>query len=228
MTLTIPARRPWSCWKSLLRQSWRATILKRPLSTIPDTFTRLPHKPPPLAFPLSSAGHSPKPLKTYPPPPSTRAKAKDPIALLTTKQLALLDPTGARQHLFSRTNREAAKVGDVLLVRLKSGDPFAGVCLNIRRRGIDTGILLRNQLTRVGVEMWFKIYSPNVEGVEVVQRRERRARRARLYYMRKPKHDMGSVQNIVLQYQRQKMSLGSGENRRGGDPDPKKKGTKKQ
>jgi ribosomal protein L19 len=87
-------------------------------------------------------------------------------------------------------------------VRLKNGDPFAGVCINIRRRGIDTGILLRNELTRVGVEMWFKIYSPNVEGVEVVQRRAKRARRARLTYMRKPKHDMGSVQSIVAAYQR--------------------------
>ena len=69
-------------------------------------------------------------------------------------------------------------------MRQKGGDPFAGVCLNIRRRGIDTAILLRNQLTRVGVEMWFKIFSPNVEGIELVKRREKRARRARLYYMR--------------------------------------------
>lgn len=52
--------------------------------------------------------------------------------------------------------------------------------------------------------MWYKIYSPNVEGIEVVQRREKRARRARLTYMRKPKHDMGSVQNIVLAYTRSK------------------------
>jgi large subunit ribosomal protein L19 len=59
-------------------------------------------------------------------------------------------------------------------------------------------------LTRVGVEMWYKIYSPNVEGIEVVQKRVKRARRARLTYMRKPKHDMGSVQNIVFQYQRSK------------------------
>ena len=29
-----------------------------------------------------------------------------------------------------------------------------------------------------------KVYSPNVAGIEVVQRKERRARRARLYYMR--------------------------------------------
>ena len=69
-------------------------------------------------------------------------------------------------------------------MRQKSGDPFAGVCLNIRRQGVDTAVLLRNELTRVGVEMWYKIYSPNVEGIEVVQRRVKRARRARLYYMR--------------------------------------------
>jgi hypothetical protein len=49
---------------------------------------------------------------------------------------------------------------------------------------VDTAVLLRNELTRVGVEMWYKIYSPNVEGIEVVQRRVKRARRARLYYMR--------------------------------------------
>ena len=57
------------------------------------------------------------------------------------------------------------------------------------------------------MEMWYKIYSPNVEGIEVVQRSEKRARRARLTYMRKPKHDMGSVQNIVLQYQRSRGAL---------------------
>jgi large subunit ribosomal protein L19 len=124
-------------------------------------------------------------------------------------QVALLDATGARTRLFARDNPESAKVGDVLLVRLKSGDPFAGVCMNIRRRGVDTGILLRNQLTRVGVEMWYKIYSPNVSGIEVVQRRAKRARRAKLYYMRKPKHDMGSVENIVRIYSRQRALLGT-------------------
>jgi large subunit ribosomal protein L19 len=70
------------------------------------------------------------------------------------------------------------------MVRQKSGEPYAGVCLNIRRRGIDTSILLRNQMTRVGVEMMYKIYSPNVTGIEVVQRKEKRARRNKLYYMR--------------------------------------------
>lgn len=68
------------------------------------------------------------------------------------------------------------------------------------------------------MEMWYKIYSPNVEGIEVVQRREKRARRARLTYMRKPKHDMGSVQNIVLAYQRSRGAL------RGSALDQQKKG----
>ncbi len=58
--------------------------------------------------------------------------------------------------------------------------------------------------------MWYKIYSPNVEGIEVVQRREKRARRARLTYMRKAKHDLGSVQNIVLAYQRTRVATRGG------------------
>lgn len=99
------------------------------------------------------------------------------------------------------------------MVRLKGGDTFAGVCLNIRKQGVDTAILLRNQLTRVGVEMWYKIYSPLVEGIEVVQRKAKRARRARLYYMRKPKHDLGSVENIVNQYKRQRQALRSGQSK---------------
>lgn len=123
-------------------------------------------------------------IKIYPPPPSAHSTCKDPISAFTSAQLKILDPTGARSRLFAKLNPEAAKVGDILLVRQKNGDPFAGVCLNIRRQGIDSAILLRNQLTRVGVEMWYKIYSPNVEGIEVVQRRVKRARRARLYYMR--------------------------------------------
>lgn len=152
----------------------------------------------------------------YPSPRSARIACPDPISALTTLQLTALDPTGARTRLFSPLNAECAKVGDILLVRLKSGDPFAGVCLNIRRQGIDTAILLRNQLTRVGVEVWYKVYSPNVEGVEVVQRRARRARRARLYYLRKPEHDVGSVQNVVTQYIRQRQVLRSGGDSKGG------------
>ena len=66
----------------------------------------------------------------------------------------------------------------------KNGDPFSGVCLSLRLRGVDTSFLLRNQLTRVGVEMSVKVFSPEVQSVEIVQRSEKRKRRARLYYLR--------------------------------------------
>ncbi|USP72965.1 hypothetical protein yc1106_00239 [Curvularia clavata] len=134
-----------------------------------------------------------------------------PISSVTSSQIKLLDPTGARTRLFAKDNPECARVGDILLVRQRSGDPFAGVCINIRRRGTDTAILLRGQLTRVGVEMWYKIYSPLVEGIEVVQRAAKRARRARLTYMRTVKHDRGSVENVVRMYLRQKAALGTAE-----------------
>ena len=125
-----------------------------------------------------------KAIPTFAPPPATWSKCKDPVKAIHDAQIAVADPNGARTRLFSRDNPEAAKVGDILLVRQKSGEPYAGVCLNIRRRGIDTSIHLRNQMTRVGVEMMYKIYSPNVTGIEVVQRKEKRARRNKLYYMR--------------------------------------------
>lgn len=167
-----------------------------------------------------------KKIPVIPPPRSTTKMCPDPIKILTQTQLATLDPTGARHRLFSKANPERAMVGDILLARLKTGDPFAGVCLNIRRVGIDTAILLRNNLTRVGVEMWIKVYSPGVEGIEVVQRAAKRARRERLYYLRQPRHDVGSVENVVRQYMRQAGSGLGGARRRDQNAGGKKKGRK--
>jgi ribosomal protein L19 len=132
------------------------------------------------------------------------------LQALHEAQIKKMDPTGARTALFAKT-REAAKVGDVLMVtHRRGGEPFAGVCLSIRRRGIDTAILLRNRLAKVGVEMWYKVYNKNVAGIEIVKRRVKRARRARLTYMRKPKHDMGSVEDLVFAWKRSKRVFSSG------------------
>lgn len=145
-------------------------------------------------------------IRVEPAPRSTAKICRDPIKQVTADQIAVLDPTGARTRLFSPDNVDRVKPGDILLVRFKTGDPYSGVVLDIRQRHqpIDTAVLLRNQLTRVGVEMWVKVYSPNVEGMEIVQRKAKRARRAKLTYMRHPKHDLGSVEGIVRTYVRQK------------------------
>ena len=138
---------------------------------------------------------------------------KDPMPTWEGKQLALLDPTGARTELFSRKRPDSAKVGDVLRVTTKTGEPFAGVCLSIRRHGIDSAILLRGQMYKVGVEMWYKIYSPHVIGIDIIWRRPKRARRARLFYMRQPKHDMGSVDDLVFAWKKERAAArGKGKN----------------
>lgn len=72
--------------------------------------------------------------------------------------------------------------------------------------------------------MWVKIFSPVVKGIEVVKRAERRARRARLYYMRKEKHDRGSVEGVVEDYLRQRRLVRSGAV---GIKDPKSTGSGK-
>jgi large subunit ribosomal protein L19 len=237
MATSIHTLRPLACWKSILRRNRQHKVATRSLTTYHQNVTFSKYQlPPPDAKPQgtqilpnpsrthdSNPEPGPKKIKIFPAPPLPSASTKEPLKAICADQIALLDPTGARTALFSRTNPEAAKVGDILLVRLKGGDPFAGVCINIRRRGVDTGILLRNQLTRVGVEMWYKIYSPNVEGIEVVQRTVKRARRARLTYMRKPKHDVGSVQNLVLAYQRSRSGLRGGAQKEEGLKGGKKK-----
>ena len=144
------------------------------------------------------------------PPPSVVETCKDPISVVQSSQMALLDPTGARKRLFDPLNREGAKVGDILLATFRTGEPFSGVIMSIKQRGVDTSVLLRNHLTRIGTEMSIKIYSPLLQSMEIAQRTVKRKRRARLYYLRKPKHDVGSVQKVVDQYLRQRALLTGG------------------
>lgn len=131
------------------------------------------------------------------------------------EQVSKLDPTGARTRMFSKQHLDSAKVGDVLMVTPKSGEPFAGVFMQIRRRGVDTAIQLRGQLMKVSVEMWYKIYSPTTKAIDIIWRRPKRARRARLTYLRKPKHDMGNVDNLVFAWRKERFALRSGEKNKG-------------
>ncbi|CAN8096420.1 unnamed protein product [Discula destructiva] len=122
-------------------------------------------------------------------------------------QIRKMDPSGARTKLFAKDNPDAARVGDVLLVQAKrASEPFAGVLMCVRRRGVESAVLLRGQLSKVGVEMWFKIYSRNVTGIEIIKRAEKRARRAKLTYLRHPKHDVGSVDHLVRAWRRTRMA----------------------
>ena len=154
------------------------------------------------------------PFAVYTTPP--RPTPKDPMPPFTATSIEKYDPTGARTALFAKSRRDRAKVGDVLMVTTRNGEPFSGAFMQIRRRGVDTAIQLRGQLMKIGVEMWFKVYSPAVAGIDVVWRRPKRARRARLTYLRKKKHDMGSVDHLVWAWKKERSKLRSSKGRQVG------------
>ncbi|KAI1467318.1 translation protein SH3-like domain-containing protein [Daldinia caldariorum] len=226
--ITQSARRPLSSWKAVLRrtrqqrnqqQQQQMPQLFRAMATeaTPTASASTPPPPPPAtAAPAvvkpslytRKTNNPHKPIRpvfaVYPRVPSAHKTYPSPLDTYHAQQVQRLDKTGARRALFSKANRDAAKPGDVLQVttRRGGGEPFAGVCLSIRRAGVDTAILLRNHVAKVPVERWFKLFSPNVAGIEIVWRRPKRARRARLTYMRKPKHDMGNVDHLVEAWRR--------------------------
>ncbi|KAJ5947904.1 Ribosomal protein L19 [Penicillium verhagenii] len=213
----LPTMRPLGCLRSLIRtqDAFQPQMTRRFIST---AYSKRPERVPlPPNLPQQFLSQLPlrmqpqnasKPVKVYPAPPSTRKACKDPIGKITESQLEVLDPKGERKALFDyRRNTRSVKPGDIVRVTFKNGDPFNGVVLSIKLRGIDTSFLLRNELTRVGVEMSIKVFSPNVQSVEIVQRAERKPRRARLYYMRSRKHDRRSVENVVAAYVRQKRAF---------------------
>ncbi|KAK3301977.1 translation protein SH3-like domain-containing protein [Chaetomium strumarium] len=221
MNVAPLARRPLGCLKASLRRTRHQKMLfTRHMATeVTAAIQTSKPRPPPKHNFFGLTDRKTKKLRTafavYPTTVAAGSKSLTPppvnaLQALHEAQIKKMDPTGARTALFAKT-REAAKPGDVLMVtHRRGGEPFAGVLLSIRRRGIDTAILLRNHLGKVGVEMWFKVYNKNVAGIEIVKRRPKRARRARLTYMRKPKHDMGSVEDLVFAWKRSRKVFSSG------------------
>jgi large subunit ribosomal protein L19 len=83
----------------------------------------------------------------------------------------------------------ALAAGDTVKVRQKvvEGEKtriqvFQGVVIRIHNASIGTNFTVRRVTSGVGVERTFPIYSPMIDGVEVV--RHGKVRRAKLYYLR--------------------------------------------
>jgi large subunit ribosomal protein L19 len=79
--------------------------------------------------------------------------------------------------------------GDTLRVRVKVVEgtreriqAFEGVCIARKNAGINSNFTVRKISYGEGVERVFPLYSPRVEGIDVVRRGK--VRRAKLYYLR--------------------------------------------
>jgi len=79
--------------------------------------------------------------------------------------------------------------GDTLLVKVKVVEGtrervqvFEGVCIARKNAGLNSSFTVRKLSYGEGVERVFPLYSPRIEGIEVVRRGK--VRRAKLYYLR--------------------------------------------
>jgi large subunit ribosomal protein L19 len=86
-------------------------------------------------------------------------------------------------------NIPALAPGDTVRVRQKvvEGEKsriqvFQGVIIKLHNAGAGTNFTVRRVTSGVGVERTFPVYSPMIDGVEVV--RHGKVRRAKLYYLR--------------------------------------------
>jgi large subunit ribosomal protein L19 len=93
------------------------------------------------------------------------------------------------QEIKANPNIPALSPGDTVRVRQKvvEGEKsriqvFQGVVIRIHHAGVGTNFTVRRVTSGVGVERTFPIYSPMIDGVEVV--RHGKVRRAKLYYLR--------------------------------------------
>ena len=79
--------------------------------------------------------------------------------------------------------------GDTLKVNVKvvEGErnriqAFEGLCIGRKNDGLNSSFTVRKIASGEGVERVFPLYSPNVDGIEVIRRGD--VRRAKLYYLR--------------------------------------------
>ncbi|KAJ1728741.1 hypothetical protein LPJ72_005324 [Coemansia sp. Benny D160-2] len=125
--------------------------------------------------------------------PLTEPQEKRPnvLKVIERESIARADVDG-RAKLFVRRAVPSKRMcaGDVVFVETRNSmsessgtTSFAGVCIAIYRRGIDTSFILRNVVQKTGVEVRFMAYSPLVKRIEILQKGSG-YRRAKLFYLR--------------------------------------------
>jgi len=91
--------------------------------------------------------------------------------------------------------------GDTVRVnyKIREGDkfriqPFEGVVIARRMRGLGSSFVVRKVTQGYGVERIFPLHSPLIDGIDVL--RKGRVRRAKLYYLRERKGKSARIKEL--------------------------------
>lgn len=114
-------------------------------------------------------------------------------------QYAKLDPTFWRRDLIQpseRNNNTVLRAGDIVRVmyNTRSVPSFTGQIVKISKKGLDANFLLRNLVSKVGVEMQVKLFNPLISRIDVVRRPAEYKKRNRQYYIRGNRLDVGDLE----------------------------------
>lgn len=111
--------------------------------------------------------------------------------------------------------------GDTIRVHVKVAEGtrervqvFEGVCIARKRAGLNSSFTVRKISYGEGVERVFPLYSPRVEGIEVVRRGS--VRRAKLYYLRGRRGKSARIAEDTSQRRVEVPETGTSEDRRDG------------
>lgn len=72
-----------------------------------------------------------------------------------------------------------------------------GYVLAIDRNGPDSTILLRNKVTKIGVEMRISLFNPIIERIDIVKRPAKYNGRNRHYYIRDTRLDVDDLEALA-------------------------------
>ncbi|KAJ3841550.1 translation protein SH3-like domain-containing protein [Lentinula raphanica] len=163
---------------------WTTRCSTRAMATTSQTATK------PYPFSKTAIIH-PEP---YVPPPASLVQGKGLMPHLQ-KTLATPEKLDMLRAYFGRHSYRRILPGSIVSVTLEHAPfNFTGVVLAIRRRGIDTSMVLRNVIQRTGVEMQVFVNSPHVKTIKVVQKPPKgRMKRAKLYYLRHSPEKMSAL-----------------------------------
>lgn len=134
-------------------------------------------------------------------PLATAHKDRKLMELIEESLYAKYDPSGWRRELISKENKEGLRSGDIIRVNYQN-DPnnalgFVGYILAIDRNGPDSTILLRNKITKVGVELRVSLFNPIIERIDIIRKPHKYNGRLRHYYIRDTKLDVGDLETLI-------------------------------
>ncbi|CCH42775.1 50S ribosomal protein L19 [Wickerhamomyces ciferrii] len=142
-------------------------------------------------------------------PPLTQTNTKPVLDIYKEQCFEKLDPEGWRRALLKFKSPTEIKTGDVIRVvyNTRAIPPFMGQIIGISRGGVEASVVLRNNITKLGVEMRIKIFSPLISRIDIVKKPLKRKPGRKHYFIKGTKLDVKDLEADLKKSRRKNKSF---------------------